>query len=205
AMLELGQTRMQEARKAAEVLGVPSEHLRFLGYPDQGLLRLFLDYYYFPYTAPRTGVNRVPYPGTLSPGALYTGENLERDVERLFEEIRPTLVLAPSPLDAHPDHRATGDLALRLLGKRRELDRARFWIVHGGLEWPLPKGLHKSLPLEPPPRGHGLPWQRVPLQLEQVERKLEAARAHHSQILILGRFMEAFVRSNELLSPLPLP
>ncbi|WP_018465345.1 PIG-L deacetylase family protein [Calidithermus timidus] len=205
AMLELGRQRMNEARTAARVLGIPQAHLRFLGYPDQGLLRLFLDYYYYPFTAPHTGVDRVPYPGTLSPGAPYTGENLERDLERLFDAIQPTVVLAPSPLDAHPDHRATGDLALRLLGKRKELGKARFWIVHGGLEWPLPKGLHKNLPLEPPPRGRGLPWQRVDLSPKQVEVKLEAARAHHSQMLILGRFMEAFVRQNELISPLPLP
>ncbi len=205
AMLELGRQRMNEARTAAEVLGIPQAHLRFLGYPDQGLLRLFLDYYYLPFTAPHTGVDRVPYPGTLSPGAAYTGENLERDLEKLLEETRPTVVLAPSPLDAHPDHRATGDLTLRVLGKRKELGKARFWIVHGGLEWPLPKGLHKNLPLEPPPRGRGLPWQRVNLSPEQIEAKLQAARAHHSQMLILGRFMEAFVRQNELLSPLPLP
>lgn len=205
AMLELGRQRMNEARAAAEVLGIPQAHLRFLGYPDQGLLRLFLDYYYLPFTAPHTGVDRVPYPGTLSPGAAYTGENLERDLEKLLEETRPTVVLAPSPLDAHPDHRATGDLTLRVLGKRKELGKARFWIVHGGLEWPLPKGLHKNLPLEPPPRGRGLPWQRVNLGPEQIEAKLQAARAHHSQMLILGRFMEAFVRQNELLSPLPLP
>ncbi|WP_243455338.1 PIG-L family deacetylase [Meiothermus sp. CFH 77666] len=205
AMLELGQARMNEARTGARIMGIPGENLRFLGYPDQGLMRLFLDYYYYPFTAPHTGVDRVPYPGTLSPGALYTGENLERDLEKLLDETQPTAVLAPSPLDAHPDHRTTGDLALRLLGKRKELHKARFWIVHGGLEWPLPKGVHKDLPLEPPPRGRGLPWQRVVLTPEQMERKLEAARAHHSQIIIIGRFMEAFIRQNELLSPVPLP
>lgn len=205
AMLELGLRRMGEARAGAKLMGVPEDHLRFLGYPDQGLLRLFLDYYYYPFTAPHTGVDRVPYPGTLSPGALYTGENLERDLERVLDEIKPTVVLAPSPLDAHPDHRATGDLVLRILGKRKELHKARFWIVHGGLEWPLPKGLHPGLPLEPPPRGRRLPWQRVPLTEAQIQTKLAAARAHHSQIIIIGRFMEAFVRQNELLSPLPLP
>nr|WP_308446092.1 PIG-L family deacetylase [Meiothermus sp.] len=205
AMLELGQQRMNEARAAARVLGIPQANLHFLGYPDQGLLRLFLDYYYVPFTAPHTGVNRVPYPGTQSPGAFYTGENLERDLETLFDQIEPTVVLAPSPQDAHPDHRATGDLALRLLGKRQELSKGRFWIVHGGLEWPLPKGMHINLPLEPPPRGRGLPWERVDLSQEQIAGKLEAIRAHRSQIVIIGRFMEAFVRQNELLSPLPLP
>ncbi|WP_407938925.1 hypothetical protein [Meiothermus taiwanensis] len=35
-------------------------------------------------------------------------------------------------------------------------ERLRFWMVHGGLEWPLPKGLHPQLPLEPTPWGKGL-------------------------------------------------
>jgi LmbE family N-acetylglucosaminyl deacetylase len=205
AMLELGQRRMGEARAAAKVLGVPLANLRFLGYPDRGLQRLFLDYYYEPFTSPYTGVSAVPYPDALSPGVAYTGENLERDTRRLIEQIRPTVVLAPSPEDAHPDHRTTGDLVIRILGQRRELSIARFWIVHGGLEWPLPKGLHPGLPLEPPPRGRALEWARVSLKPDQVSKKLEAVRAHRSQILILGRFMEAFVRQNELISPDPLP
>ena len=205
AMLELGRRRMAEARAAAGVLGIPEGNLRFLGYPDQGLQRLFLDYYYEPYTSPRTGASAVPYAGTLSPGAAYTGANLERDLEQLVGAIRPTVVLAPSPEDAHGDHRTTGDLAIRVLGRRRELAKARFWIVHGGPEWPLPKGQHLALPLWPPPRGRGLEWQRVDLSLEEAGKKLEAVRAHRSQTLILGRFMEAFVRQNELISPEPLP
>lgn len=205
AMLELGRRRMGEARAAARVLGIPAANLRFLGYPDQGLQRMFLDYYYEPYTSPRTGASAVPYAGTLSLGAAYTGENLERDLERLVESVRPTLVLAPSPEDAHGDHRTTGDLVIRALGRRGELGKARFWIVHGGLEWPLPKGLHPDLALLPPPRGRGLAWQRVELSPQEVGRKLEAVRAYPSQTAFLGRFMEAFVRRNELLTPEPLP
>jgi len=205
AMLELGLRRMDEARAAAKVLGVPEANLRFLGYPDQGLQRLFLDYSYEPYTSPRTGANAVPYPKTLSPGAAYTGINLERDVERLIEQIQPTIVLAPSPEDAHGDHRTTGDLAIRILGKRKELAKGRFWIVHGGLEWPLPKGLHPGLALSPPPRGRALEWQRVNLDSAETALKLEALRAHRSQLPLVGRFMEAFVRRNELITQEPLP
>ncbi|MCL6569368.1 MAG: PIG-L family deacetylase, partial [Meiothermus silvanus] len=119
--------------------------------------------------------------------------------------VKPTLILAPSPQDAHPDHRATGELAIRVLGRRGELERLRYWIVHGGLEWPLPKGLHPALPLEPPPRGRGLPWERLDLDSEEEQTKLEATRAHVSQMELLSRFMLAFVRKNELYSPTPLP
>lgn len=204
AAVELGNRRMEEARAAARALGVPPEHLFFLGYPDRGLQRLLADHRTTPYRSPLSGADAVPYQGTVSPGAPYTGENLERDFRRVLEEVRPTLVLAPSLRDAHPDHHATAGLALGVWGEG-ETPRVRFWIIHGGLEWPLPKGLHTNLPLEPAPRGRGLSWERLNLSPTQQRVKLEALEAHHTQMELLSRFMLAFVRQNELYSPLPVP
>ncbi|MGC8904921.1 MAG: PIG-L family deacetylase, partial [Thermus sp.] len=85
------------------------------------------------------------------------------------------------------------------------LDRLYFYVVHGGLEWPLPKGFHPGLPLEPPPRGRHLPWRRLDLTPEEEQAKLQALKAHRSQMELLGRFMEAFVRKNELLAPYAPP
>jgi len=206
ASLELGRHRMQEARSAAEALGVPGQNLYFLGYPDRGLRFLLAEANRTtPYRSTLTGVDRVPYPGTVSEGAAYIGENLERDFKYVLDRVKPTLLLAPSPRDTHPDHHATADLTRRVLGERAELDKVRYWVVHGGLEWPLPKGLHPDLPLEPPPAGRGLPWERLPLSAAQQQKKLEALRAHKSQMELLSRFMLAFVRTNELLSDTPLP
>lgn len=202
---EYGATRMGEARAAAQALGVPAANLYFLGYPDGGLQRLFLDYYTQPYRSSNTGLTAVGYADALSPGAAYTGENLLRDLQTVFDQVAPTVVLAPSPEDRHPDHRTAGDLTLRLLGQAGAVETARWWIVHGGLEWPLPKGLRENLPLFPPPRGHGLEWQRVDLTQGQEAVKLAAVNAHRTQVEIEPRFMYAFVRRNELLSATPLP
>jgi LmbE family N-acetylglucosaminyl deacetylase len=38
-----------------------------------------------------------------------------------------------------------------------------------------------------------------------VDLKEKAIRAHKSQMRLLGRFLLAFVRQNELFSPLPVP
>jgi len=204
ASIELGNRRMLEARKAAGILGIPAAHLYFLGYPDRGLLKMISEPSRLN-RSPFTGADAVPYSQTLSPGAAYTGENLERDFEKVLDVVKPTLVLAPSPRDAHPDHQAVAELALRVLGRRGELGHLRYWIVHGGLEWPLPKGLHENLPLEPPPRGRGLSWERLDLSAQEQMVKLEATRAHASQMKLLSRFMLAFIRQNELFSTTPLP
>lgn len=202
---QLGERRMNEAKDAARALGVPEGNLHFLGYPDGGLQRLFLDYFTQPYRSRFTGLSAVPYAGAVTPGAEYTGENLLRDLKSVFQGVQPTVVLAPSPQDFHTDHRTAGDLTLRILGETEEVGKARWWIVHGGLEWPLPKGLRPNLPLFPPPRGRGLAWTRVELSPSDVESKLAAIRAHRTQIEFEPRFMYAFVRRNELLSSDPLP
>ncbi|EYB67207.1 LmbE-like protein [Deinococcus phoenicis] len=204
-MRRLGNGRVQEARRAAAVLGVPAPRTFMLGYPDGGLFRLFTTHYEEAYTAPHTGASAVYVQDALTPGAPYTGRALEDDLRRVLDQVRPDVVLAPAPQDFHTDHHTLSFIALRLMSARGQEDRLRFWVVHGGLEWPIPKGLHENLPLTLPPLAARLPWERVSLTAEQEQRKLEAVNTYQTQTRILGRFMRAFVRQNELLSPEPLP
>ncbi len=204
-MRRLALKRMAEARRAAEILGVAEAEQVFLGYPDLGLLRVFSSHYYLPYTSPHTGLDSVSYPGCRSLGAPYTGESLEADLAAAIEEFAPSRVLVPSPLDAHPDHQAAAFVTMRVMGKMRRQQALRYYIVHGGYEYPLPKGLHPHLLLYPPPRGRRLPWLQTALDEEAQEKKLAAARAHASQTRLIGKFMLAFVRRSELSSRLPIP
>jgi len=205
AFRQLAMNRMDEARAAARVLQIPASHLSFLGYPDGGLLHLFLEHYAAPYLSPTSRLSQVSYDGTATPGHPYTGRNMELDLAAQIEVLNPDLVLVPAPQDAHADHRATSYLAVRLMASRGQTSRLRFWVVHGGFEWPLPKGRHLNEPLTPPGRAVDLPWTRNDLTPSQVLRKGEAIRAYRTQTVLLGRFMEAFERRNELLSPSALP
>jgi LmbE family N-acetylglucosaminyl deacetylase len=204
-MRDLAARRMREARAAAAVLGVPPARRFFLGYPDGGLLSLMTDHFTVPYYSKFTGAASVPYDRTVGRGHLYTGESLERDFARVLDRIGPNLVLAPSPEDAHPDHRAAGILVLRVLSRRHALAGARFWIVHGGGIWPTPRGLRMKLPLGIPPRGRDLGL--VPFDLEPGEEadKLEAVREYHTQLRVMSSFLLSFVRTDELYTSLPVP
>jgi len=203
-MRDLADKRMREARAAAGVLGVPTRGQYFLGYPDGGLLTLVTDHFTTPYYSKFTGAVSVPYSDAVAPGHLYTGESLERDFGRVLDLVRPTLVLAPSPQDAHPDHRAAGIVTLQVLSRRHELARARFWIVHGGHQWPSPRGLRMRLPLAVPPRGKGLELAAFDLDPLEEEDKLEAVRAYYTQMRVMSSFLLSFVRTNELYSSLPV-
>lgn len=204
-MRDLARKRMREARAAAAILGVPPARQFFLGYPDGGLMALVTDHFTTPYYSKFNGSVSVPYPDTFAAGHAYTGESLERDFARVLDRVHPTLVLAPSPQDAHPDHRAGGILTLQVLSRRHELGAARFWIVHGGRTWPRPRGLHVKLPLAEPPRGRGLGLSAFALDPLEEADKLEAVRQYHTQLSVMSSFLLSFVRRNELYSSLPVP
>jgi LmbE family N-acetylglucosaminyl deacetylase len=202
---DLAARRMQEARNAATILGVPAEQQIFLGYPDRGVLSLLTDHYVTPYHSKFSGGTSVPYPAALFPGHPYTGESLERDFEAVLERVRPTLILAPSPRDTHPDHRATGMLAIRAMSRRDELSKLRYWIVHGGKGWPRPRGLNLTLAETASPRSRGLAPIPFQLNADEQARKLAALRVYHTQMQVMSSFLLAFVRTTELYSALPVP
>jgi LmbE family N-acetylglucosaminyl deacetylase len=202
---DLAEKRMQEARTAATLLGIPADRQIFLGYPDRGVLSLLTDHYLTPYYSRYNGSSAVPYDTTLSPGHDYTGVNLERDFDTVIQRTRPTLVLAPSPRDAHPDHQGAGILAMRAMSRRGGLSKLRYWVVHGGETWPLPRGYHPALPQHPSPRGRGLSPGSFLLTQQEEDRKLEALRSYQTQMRVMASYLLSYVRSTELYSDTPMP
>ena len=205
AMRRLAADRMLEAESAASLLGIPANERWFLGYPDRGIRRLLTDYYARPYTSHYTGAAAVPYDKALSPGALYEGRLLERDLASVLDRVRPTLVLAPSPLDRHRDHAAVGDLALRLMSARGAGDAVRYWIVHAGRNWPAPRRYLPTAALQPPRSVRTLDWSGWPLTARERDTKLALLRLYRSQWQIMEPFLVAFVRGNELFASLSYP
>jgi LmbE family N-acetylglucosaminyl deacetylase len=197
-MIAFGRRRIAEAKLASKTLGIPKDHLIFLGYPDRGLIRLFFSNYKTPYTSRYTKSEKVPYSEALTPGTLYTGKNLEGDLKSVLDDVKPTIIFMPAPMDAHPDHKATCFFALRSLGARTENITSFFWIVHGGLEWPLPKDWHTDLYLSPPRILKYLGWARLDLSENQILTKRKAILSYPSQFKALGPYMAAFARKNEI-------
>ena len=202
-MRSYGERRMAEARAATGVLGVRTDGQLFLGYPDGGLLGLRTQFRSHPYKAAFTAATAVPYADALFPGHPYTGESLERYFAAVLAQVQPTLILAPSPLDTHPDHHAAGLLAIEAA---RELSAVamRYWIVHGGEGWPSPRGLLPGIPLSMPPVGVPLAPHAFTLTPAEEDRKLAALREYQTQMRVMEPFLLAFVRTTELFAQAPL-
>jgi LmbE family N-acetylglucosaminyl deacetylase len=204
-LLELAGLRMQEAARATELLGVAPAQRFFLGYPDGGIAHLLGDNHDLPYRSAHTGAAAVPYAQAYQPGAAYTGASLEQNLRALIDRLQPTWVLAPTPLDEHEDHRATGALVIRTMGDLGHLERVRYWIVHGGIGWPWPRGLHPEEALVPPSRARALPWQDFALSPAERDQKASAIRVYATQMRLTESFMLSFVKRNEIYSSAPLP
>lgn len=202
---ELATRRMQEARAATSLLGVPGTHQFFLGYPDGALLEMFLANRASLHSARFTGVTHVPYSEALFPGHPYTGDSLEQDLEAVVERTHPTVILAPSFRDTHPDHFATGLFTNRLLIRRCETSKAHYWIIHGGEGWPSPREYMAGIPLNMPPTGKDLPLRSFTLTDAEQARKHQAIEAYRTQMSFMSPFLLAFARTSELYSPVPTP
>jgi LmbE family N-acetylglucosaminyl deacetylase len=197
---QFGVRRMAEARAATSRLGVAAGGQLFLGYPDGGLRELLGEPRPSTYTSRSTRASSVPYGEALFPGQPYSAGNLERDFAAVLERVQPTLILAPSLEDSHPDHSATGLLTLTVSRRSGLLPRVRYWIVHGGEGWPSPRGLMLGIPLRPAPRSRGLDPMPFDLAPAEEDGKLHALEAYDTQMRAMAPFLLAFVRTTELFS-----
>ena len=202
SVLESGLVRQQEARNATAALGLKPEEVTFLGYPDFGTLRIWLDHWRGrePLRAMMTERNAVPYKSALSPNAPYRGESILADLTTVLRDFKPTKIIVSDSGDQNPDHQALYLFTrVALWNLRDEIDPEIYSsLVHYG-RFPAPRGLLKDAPLEPPANFDvGDIWHVLPLTPAQIDQKLTALQQHKTQWDASSRYLESFVRSNEL-------
>jgi len=207
AVERMGLVRHDEAVAADKILGVPPEHLIFLGYPDFGTLNIWYTHWGNspPFRSMLTRVTAVPYQNALRPGASYKGEEILQDLKSVLREFRPTKIFVSHPGDHNSDH-----LALHLF------TRVALWDLTGEMNpevypylvhvkrWPAPRGYHPADPLVPPALfAHEVQWRTLRLSPVQTQRKDEALKAHRTQYDCSAKYLVSFVRSNELFGDFP--
>ncbi|MDI3270217.1 MAG: PIG-L family deacetylase [Bacillota bacterium] len=197
-LLYLGKLRLGESQQALAHLGVPKERMTYWGFPDGEMGRLWLRGWQAPITSRNTGASSVPYelPTKSIP---YQASNLVKLLGDLLDDFQPNLILAPYPLDGHPDHRATYNFLLYALATRPHAQPTVYtYVVHHG-EWPSPWGLHPHLFLGPPRElaRYG-PWLALNLEDEEAARKGEAIGLYSSQMRVMAGWLLSFARADEI-------
>lgn len=207
-----GQERMNEARNAMQQLGLSSDDLIFLGYPDGGLKEIWDSCWDpgQPYRSTRTEVSQVPYDDAYVPGAPYTAPALIGCLVRVLDEYQPTDVFIPDPGDGHSDHRAAGEISLAAVScwagyGNRHLS-VYTYLIHAGFWQIVPRVDRNDILL--PPRAflnRGTGWYTLPLSRESLELKKGALACYQSQMRVISSFMNNFLRPNEIFSQVPEP
>jgi LmbE family N-acetylglucosaminyl deacetylase len=215
----LGEARHGESRRAMAALGLDPESLTALGFPDRGSGHLWYGDWRAAYRSPTTGANRVPYADAVAPGTPYTGRDYLEGIAAWLDAARPDVLFLPHPDDEHPDHRYGYCFCSAALDRLRAAGRAWVggvrrltYLVHWGRWnlWPLPFGDHPGLPLVPPSQlvGRGMRWERRDLPADVERLKRHATSAYRTQMELVGAFLLAFSRRNELFDrdePHPVP
>jgi LmbE family N-acetylglucosaminyl deacetylase len=203
--------RQQETVRALGPLGLKSDDIAFLGYPDRGLLSLWNDHWSAdnPFVSPYTRASHSPYAVAWRKGAVYCGQGLLDDVKDSIRAFRPTDVYVTHPNDDHIDHTAASSFVTLALQEMGRQDPAftkchlHFYLVHRG-DWPAPQGMYRSDSLVPPSEMLGLDtrWDKRPLTESQIDRKSASILTYESQTSVMKRFLVSFARQNELFGDL---
>lgn len=208
AVRSMGALRQNEAVAAATQLGLSTNDLVFLGYPDYGTLDVWNHHWRDapPFRSMLTRVSAVPYDRALTPGAAYAGEDILDDLVEVLRDFRPTHVVLSHPADHNVDHRALylfARVALWSLEAEGVSPDLLAYPVHF-TQWPEPRRYHPLRPAAPPHfLDDAIPWQEFVLAPFQVTNKLAALRRHHSQFLYASAYLQSFVRRSEVFGDFP--
>lgn len=204
--LRLADTRRNEASAAVATLGLDPERIFFLNYPDRGLQSMWNTNWKLPYLSPQTGRDTAARPSAVRETIEYTGANVLEDLTEIVRRVRPTDIYVTHPMDDHPDHATAAIFAnaalLKLAHETNDATgspRLHTYLVHRG-DWPLPQGYHPHEDLLPPLNLYKVDSTatRLPLTFDQIQSKHNALAAYQTQVPLLGRFLNSFVRRNEL-------
>jgi len=204
----MGLVRHDEAVAAAKELGVSSEQLTFLGYPDFRTLNIWYSHWGDrpPAKGMFTEAEAVPYSNAFRPGALYKGDDILQDLKNIILEFKPTKIFLSHPSDHHPDHRALYLFStITLWGLHNELQASLFpYLIHYK-KWPKPEGYFPDESIEPPqPFQKTITWQNITLNNEEINAKHHAIKKHKTQYGSNAKYLLSFMRTNELYGDFPM-
>ena len=208
AVQGMGIVRRDEAITAASILGVNRQDLIFLGYPDFGTMNIWYSHWNdrLPLMSMLTRVTKVPYQGAFRPGALYKGEEIERDLRSVLRTFKPTKIFLSHPADHNGDHLSLYLFTRVAVWDEDMEDMVTFYpyLIHY-IGWPKPWGFHPDKTLIPPEAlSKIIEWKQYHLSKEEFDLKKAALQAHRSQYSSSRSYLSSFVRSNELFGDFPL-
>ncbi|MFX1250543.1 MAG: PIG-L deacetylase family protein [Promethearchaeota archaeon] len=198
----MGLVRYKEALEAVKILGLSSNQLIFLGYPDFGTLNIWYLRWrnQLPLLSTLTKVREVPYKNAFRPEALYKGEEILKDLKTIISDFRPTKIFLSHRNDLNTDHQALYLFTrIVLWDLKPKIKPQRYpYLIHFD-KWPYPRTYQPSEALNPPKSlEEKMKWIKLPLNEEEIRMKHEALKAHKTQFDTNKKYLDSFIKTNEL-------
>lgn len=197
----LAETRRTEGIAGMQSLGLASDALTFLGYPDSGTLHIWSTTWQSGTSLlhEATEARSVPYADALDPGALYNAASMLEDMETVIKAARPTVIFFPSPLDLNVDHQAAYLIVTAALHDL-VLSPARYTYLVHEISFPWPRGYYPAMSLDAPPFVAALPLREWTSGLAPAEvlQKHATTMLYRTQVEVSSALLESFSRRNEL-------
>ena len=200
--IHMGEVRMNEAKKAMNLLGLDESNLIFLGYPDFGTFAILRGYWGNdrPYQSMLTHISNVPYKTNLSFNAPYIGDSILNDIKNVLIIYKPNKIFVSHPADVNVDHKSLYlflQVALADLEGQIPNPKVYPYLIHC-LGWPSPRHYHPELSLEPPKKfiNDQINWLKFDLTDKQLEMKHQAILSYRSQTESSAFYLLSFARKN---------
>ncbi|ANE56132.1 PIG-L deacetylase family protein [Methylomonas sp. DH-1] len=215
--LAFGEKRLDESRRAAQILGGSFLHLDLMGFSDGAIYAALVSHWRrnSPFRSRFTGFDHVPYRDSLDWGNAQDGKDLVGELVAIMKETQPTIISFPDVMEDDSDHAGLGMFALLAVHEwraqtqnERSNPKMLAYLVHWphwpkGSDWGIAQDWSNEpmhLPDNLPARGH----RRVCLDLTQAEiaGKHDAIAQYLTQQRIMADFLASFVRSSECFTQL---
>lgn len=196
--VQQGLRRQGESVAAAEILGLTEQDVIFLGYPADGMMRIYqaaspTDIITSDAGQTHTYGNRgwrgMDFHSARfgSPGP-YNRVTVEQDFRTLLEDYQPDEIYSFSHFDTHTDHHATALFVNEALVALKRSGAALSTRLHQSIvwppathEWPGASGCAPNEPFPPPQMSTQLEWKRVLRATVLANLKCQAIGAYVSQ------------------------
>lgn len=215
--LAFGEKRLDESRRAAQILGKGFIHLDLLGFSDGAIYSSLVSHWRrnSPFRSDFTGFDHVPYKDSIDWGYTQDGKDLLNELVAIMKETQPTMISFPDVMEDDSDHAGLGMFALLAVHEWlaqspgvRVNPKLLAYLVHWphwpkGSDWGIAQNWTNepmNLPDNLPTRGH----KRVCLDLSKIEisTKHDAIAQYATQQRIMADFLSSFVRTSECFTQL---
>lgn len=211
--IRFGETRLEESRRASQLIGKGFTHLDLLGFSDGAIYPDLISHWLRqkPMRSEFTGISHVSYRAAIDRGVAQDGQDLRNELIEIMRETQPTMIAFPDVMENDSDHAGLGIFTLLAVHDWLEFatpsptpPRMLAYLIHWqhgwpkGSDWGIAQDWSKqpmTLPDDLPLRGHSRAC--IHLSPKQVQVKHDALALYQTQQLIMPDFLAAFIRNSE--------